>query len=221
MPTSIELEFEFRGQRFKNAARGLALLGQRLGTSLDKAGPVARKNLLDTLNQVAAELKRRHSRKWNYNAAPLPSGPKGQLAQRSGDMISGIENSVKVIGSGLNNLSAFIEGPAIHEFGGTIRPRRSQYLAIPLPPALDSRGLPLRISPREWPNTFVLKSRKGNLLIVRRTANGIEPLYVLKRSVKIPPRLGLEDVLNQAVDPFQNKLFNAITRALSLEGVTL
>jgi len=67
----------------------------------------------------------------------------------------------------------------IHEKGGTITPKRKKYLTIPLP---GIKGWA-----RNYPNAFVIKSKKGNLLIVERSGKtDLKPLFVLKKSVKIP-----------------------------------
>ncbi len=104
----------------------------------------------------------------------------------------------------------------IHETGGTVRPRRSRYLTIPLPAAMDSRGVPLRRRARDWDNTFVARSRRGNLLIFRRDGLGLTPLYLLKPSVRIKPRLGLEDaVVENGLSYFERRAFEEISRELA------
>lgn len=80
----------------------------------------------------------------------------------------------------------------IHEYGGTIRPRRRQWLTVPLPAALTAAGV-LRDTAAELRRagapTFVFRSRRGNLLIARRISDErIEPLFVLKRQVQMPAR---------------------------------
>lgn len=67
----------------------------------------------------------------------------------------------------------------ILEKGGVIRPKRKQWLTVPLP------GVKGRAS--NYPDAFVIKSKKGNLLIVQKKGRtGLVPLFVLKKSVKIP-----------------------------------
>lgn len=79
---------------------------------------------------------------------------------------------------------------AIHEFGGTIIPKRAQYLAIPLQAARTRAGVG-RGSPRMFNNTFVARSRNGNLIIFQNQGSRIVPLFVLKKEVRIPARMGL------------------------------
>lgn len=80
----------------------------------------------------------------------------------------------------------------IHQTGGTIRPRRAKYLAIPLTPEARRAG-----SARQWwknaeaagRRPFVWKSRNGNLLLgYRRPRAGLTPMFLLKLSVRIPAR---------------------------------
>lgn len=134
------------------------------------------------------------------NNKPWPGGTTdSSLSSRSGKAIRSIAQSLKVEGTG-SEVLGYIGGIyylQAHEDGAVIRARRSKYLTIPLPAALDQRGVPLKRSAREWSNTFVIKSKNNNLLIVQRTVTGIVPLYVLKKQVRIPKRLGMGEALNR------------------------
>ena len=74
-----------------------------------------------------------------------------------------------------------------------IRPRRAQFLAIPLSAAKTAAGVP-RGRPRDFGNTFIQRSKKGNLLIFQKRLGGIVPLFALKKEVRIPARVHLEEV---------------------------
>lgn len=79
---------------------------------------------------------------------------------------------------------------ALQHFGGTIRPKRKKKLFQPL-----SRSVARRYrgnARRDFPGAFVIKSRKGNLLLVRRQdggrrKGGLELLGLLRDSSRIPP----------------------------------
>jgi hypothetical protein len=107
-----------------------------------------------------------------------------------------------------------IKGPAmkyaaIHEFGGTIKPVKGQYLAIPLRAAKSGGGRPrFPGGPREaalkYPDTFVLKRPGKNPLICATLrvkgkgknagkVKGILPLFVLVKSVTMPARHWLSE----------------------------
>ena len=75
----------------------------------------------------------------------------------------------------------------------TIRPRRAQFLAIPLSAAKTAAGVP-RGRPRDFGNTFIQRSRRGNLLIFQKRLGSIVPLFALKKEVRIPARVHLEEV---------------------------
>jgi hypothetical protein len=102
----------------------------------------------------------------------------------------------------------------IQEFGGTITPKKAKFLAIPLPAALNANGTPIKSSPRDWPNTFCAKSKAGNLLIFQRRGTQIVPLYVLKSSVYIPPRLGLKKTLDAGIPYFVERAMDQMVRNL-------
>lgn len=136
----------------------------------------------------------------NRNSSGYPGGTSSNsLSSRSGHAVKTIRNSVKVREEG-DEILGVIGGAfylRTHEFGATIRAKRSQYLTIPLPAALDARGVPIKRRARDWADTFIIRSKKNNLLIVQRQGTKIVPLYVLKKEVHIPKRLGmLTEILN-------------------------
>ena len=99
----------------------------------------------------------------------------------------------------------------------TIRPKRAKYLAIPLPDAMTGAGV-ARGSPMSgpWGNTFIAKSKAGNLIIfgqrasyqkvkvkgvavrglaIRNLRSQVVPLFVLKKEVKIKARIHPEELI--------------------------
>lgn len=78
----------------------------------------------------------------------------------------------------------------IHEKGGIIRPKKAKALTVPLP---GIRGLAAN-----YPNAFIIKSKKGNVLLVEKKGKkGLRPLFVLKQSVKIPKRHWLSQSIRE------------------------
>jgi hypothetical protein len=73
----------------------------------------------------------------------------------------------------------------IHEFGGTILPKRGKFLAIPLGPVLTAAGV-ARGGPRQYPGLRL----NGRLLV---DADG-KAFFLLVRSVRIPARLGVREL---------------------------
>jgi len=211
MPMTVSID----GRSFKSVARGLDFFEREFRRSFDKAAKPISKALKKALDQVAREMKRQHSTPWR------PGGsPRDRLFRRTGGGLRGIKKTVRVRGTQkLDTITGQIGAPfpiSVHEKGATIRAKRAKFLTIPLPAALDSRGVPLRKKARDWPNTFVQRSRRGNLIIFRSNNDGsITPLYLLKKSVKLPARLGLEDALNKQLGFFEKRMIDILDRKLA------
>lgn len=194
-----KFEFEYRGQRYEDARRGLEAVSANLKKSLPSAAEALKAELLDYLKSVAKAVADRNSGAW-------PGGTTDNtLSRRSGHAVSEIRKSPRVSGTTIDTIQGEVGGPfylRIHEFGGTIRAKNVRYLTIPLKAALRADGTPILPSARQWARTFVITSKKGNLLIVQRNGKTITPLYVLKREVKIPARLGMRKELEKGVPMF-------------------
>jgi hypothetical protein len=210
----IEIEVSVGGKLYSRLDTAFKELGDRLEKSIDGASVLLGKELKTALDLVYKRMVEQHGRSWGGGVVNTSD----RLQSRTGQGLRSIAESIEVRGS-----KAALEGiisagmMAIHETGGTIRATRSQYLTIPLPSALDARGVPLRQRAREWDNTFVARSRAGSLLIFRKLPgpNQITPLYILKPSVTIKPRLGMErSIVGDALPYFERKAFEIIARAL-------
>jgi hypothetical protein len=81
-------------------------------------------------------------------------------------------------------------GVLVQEKGATIGPVKGSHLAIPLAAAKTSSGVK-RGGVRSFSDTFVRKSKAGNLIVFQRNGKGEKPtpLFLLRKSVTIPPRL--------------------------------
>lgn len=113
------------------------------------------------------------------------------LARRTGTLARSFAKTVA--GSELNELNLMIftdvKYAPIHQFGGTIRPKKGKYLAIPLGAAKTRAGVARWTSPRDVPDLkYGGRSAAGNILL--RTVDGT-PMFVLVRQVTIKPRLGM------------------------------
>lgn len=170
--------------------------------------------LRQALDKLYNDLAIRHGNAW-------PTGTTSRtLSVRSGGGLRSIKESIKVDISG-NEVTGSISAAklSVHETGATITAKNVQYLTIPLTAAMDSRGLPLRARARDWENTFVARSKRGNLIIFQRQTGGkILPLYLLKHSVKIPPRLGMGEMFEKMLPYFQRKTIDALERTLQANG---
>ena len=208
---AYEINFEFRSQRFQDAEKGLKAFSDVLMKDWDGSAKVLSAELKDFLDSVAQALANRHSGGW-------PGGTTAAtLSRRSGALTDAIIKSVEVLGATMNTIEGHIGAPGIpyariQEDGGTITAKGGKFLCIPLPAALDSNGLPLQSSPREWPNTFCARSKAGNLLIFQRVGTNIRPLYVLKESVVIPARLGMKTTLDAGLPYFVSRAMDEMVR---------
>lgn len=210
---TFELSFEFRNKRYRDAEKGLRVFVETLNKDWDGAAKILSGEIKTFLDSVAAALAQRHGNAW-----PGGTGEK-TLSKRSGALVASIEKSVKITGTTFGDLEGHISAAfpgIVHEFGATIRPKKAKYLTVPLPAALDSRGIPYRKSAREWDNTFVARSKAGNLIIFQRRGTQVTPLYVLKTSVKIPPRLGMRETLNIGIPYFVERAMDRIVRGIAV-----
>lgn len=81
-------------------------------------------------------------------------------------------------------LAADVPYARIQEYGGVVNAKPGGWLTVPLPAALDARGVARRA--RTYPNTFIQRSRRGNLLIFQKQGKEIVPLFVLRKQVRLP-----------------------------------
>jgi len=94
------------------------------------------------------------------------------------------------MGSGLSSKYAEIQ-----ETGRTLRPKHGKYLKVPLPLALTGAGNVKKIATSKNLQLLFGRKRGGRqtLGLGYRCVMGDEWLWVLKKEVKIPPRLGFFD----------------------------
>lgn len=106
---------------------------------------------------------------------------KYKSGRRTGQLARGIRKKVSTTGNvyRLEVGTSGVKYARILEKGGTIRATRKQYLTIPLGGTQGTAS--------NYPNAFIIKSKKGNLLIVEKVGKDkLKPLFVLKKSVRIP-----------------------------------
>lgn len=206
----MELTFEFRNKRFNDAAVGLKYFAKALESDWDGSAKVLSKELRSFLDSVGEAITSR-------NGKSYPGGTTdNSLSSRSGRSMQSVLDSIKVTGTTFTDIAGHIGGAfplGVHEYGATIN-AKGKLLTIPLPAALDSRGVPLKRSARDWDNTFVARSKAGNLLIFQRRGSQIVPLYVLKQTVTIKPRLRMGDTLKAGLPYFVDKSVDAIVVAI-------
>jgi hypothetical protein len=141
-----------------------------------------------------------------------------KLNIRTGALRRSIQNIVT--GNDMNSLYGSIWSDLIYaplqEFGGTIRPKNNKYakvpggpyINIPLPPNKTPAGV-MRSTARQVfaSGGYIAKSKAGNWIVFNVTR---EPMFVLVKQAKIPPRLGMgqaqEDVIPELMSDLEHIL---------------
>lgn len=181
---------------------------------LERAVPGLQKHLAGAMHASALEALG-EARK-NLSGLVLKTG--------GGDLKNSVKHVVETpsggdgsYGFGLRSASPYA---AIHEKGsgglpgGVIVPKRAQYLAIPL--SAEAKRLD---SPREQDDLFAFTSKKGNLLLGRGDgAGGLEPHWLLRRSVKMPKRPWMEPAMAVPAGKVEQRVRSAVRKALGKEG---
>ena len=203
----LSIGLQFKGRTYTDAGAGFREVIDSLNKVWTGSPRLVQDAMREYLDGVAQALAQRHSQPW-------PGGTsETTLSTRSGRLVQMLAKSVRVDGRSLTTITGKIVIPAkyaIHETGGTLTPSGAQYLTIPLDAALTSSGTPRRKSARSWKDTFVARSRAGNLIIFQKRGAVTVPLYVLKPSVKLPPRLGVEDTLKEKFPYFLERLADRV-----------
>lgn len=214
----ITIELNYQNKRYNSAYLGLKEFAKVTKTSLDGLGMPVAIELRRFLKTSMGELATRHSQPYSGEDRT----PERPLMRRSGGLYRALLSSYDVRhGSKIESVVGEIALPkkyVVHETGAIITPKKAKYLTIPLPAAMRANGTPIKPSARDWDNTFVAKSKKGNLLIFRKTTSGIVPLYALKKQVKIPPRLGLVNTMQARLPAMIDRMFEAMLDSLISKG---
>lgn len=227
---SLRIQGPEGNRTFDKAHKGLAAFAKDVGqaVSVREVNPIIARILKRHLQIVAEAMVQRHNTPW-APGQKLPKGPTtGKLAVRSGESLRRLRD-VKVHVSRV--VSGEIGGPfylTTHEEGRTIRGKSGKgYMTIPLPAAMDSRGIPLRPSLRQWNNTFLMplessktgRSRSGFVVAIKRGGR-VVPIYVLLKTVRIPRRLGLGVTLRKANPALVDRVLNALAISIATKAIT-
>lgn len=214
MLPEVVIELDWRGKRYQDIERGLFAVGADVEGRLEKIEPIVRKTLVDYMKAVLQSVRQRVDTPYPGGTSPAGAFP-GSLSKRSGRLLASLADSGVVIGASSNpiEVSYKLDGiAAVHERGATITPKRAKWLTVPLPAALNANGTPKRPSARDWQNTFIIRSKRGNLLIVQRSGRGIIPLYVLKKKVVILKRLAFEEAFTAGKDFLADQIAKEVIR---------
>lgn len=134
----------------------------------------------------------------------------GQLSKNWRIEVGGF--NLKTLFSEVSNSTPYA---AIHQFGGVIRAKSAKYLTIPLPAMKTASGVTKMTAQQAFTarHTFIQKTKKGNLVIFENRGKNKKgtyrpptPLFVLKKSVKIPKRLSFYEIAERLAKRTVDKL---------------
>ena len=185
---------------------------KRIQDKLDKVGAVQTPSIIIAFRRGLLEIEN----KVKENASgPIIHVRSGRLRSSIGSYTFGSDKElVGRVGSG-QRTGQPVKYAGILETGGTIRPVKAKMLAIPLKAALTSAGVP-RYTPREVPNSFIMRTKNGNLMIFAKSGKKrITPMFALVKSAKIPAFKYLSKSLTQSKAAAVKEIEQGINNVLS------
>jgi len=173
-----------------------------------------RRELHDMKNRVRSRMVKEHM--------SGPTGPSSVRA-RSGQLRRALDGTIATWGNeNKMQLVMFFGGGVpyarVHEYGGTILPKRAKNLAIPVGAALTRAGVSKTAGPQAiWAMLKFIKSKKtGKKLLVNRFSKGkLDVWFVLVPSITLPPRLNFGNTFQQEAEATMRNL-----RAIRIKGKT-
>ena len=187
------------------------LTPQQFARLMRRSGPEIEREVQSTL--TAAALAGEADAK--LNATRL-------LRVRTGLLRNSIRGIVTQVGTGATGFVVTLRAgndrnvkyARIQELGGTIRPRRSRYLAVPQDPgpALTGAGVQRYQSPRQVPGLRVVPSGAGRLRLVDDDGR---TWYHLVKQVRIRRKLYLRRAFDKMQRQLPQELAEAVLRAIS------
>jgi len=112
-----------------------------------------------------------------------------------------------IVGVVADENSLLAKYAAANEFGATIKPKKGQYISIPVHPEAKGKA------PGDFSGlNFVPGKHKGYAFLVRGSGLAAERMFILKRSVKIPERAFIRTALDKRET--QEKAYNVARAAL-------
>lgn len=180
-------------------------IGKRLKTMAARLSDQGREKLLRGFGQILVSGAKR-----NIAEQHGPNGEVWKATRRGGEILRDtgllMRSIVYRVAGRAVQIGSNLVYAAIHQFGGTIKPKNGQFLAIPL------KGVARGAKPADFQDTFVraggdlATGKTGRALVMNRgrfesftegnqravifqkTARGFRPLFLLLKSVTIPVR---------------------------------
>lgn len=197
--------------------------------------------MIQHMRPAMAKSGRAFLREFVHRRMTAPRTRPDAVKKISGGLIRSFQ--AEVIGRSLKNMRLKIFSTsriaAVHEYGATIRPKQAKFLTIPSKFAKTPGGS-LRFTAREiiaargrgapglkLKSVFFGESEAGNLILfgVRDVKNparakfgGLVPLFILKKRVRIPPRLNFRKDFRDRLPRFRREMVVALRRAADKVG---
>ena len=113
------------------------------------------------------------------------------------------------------SLSSDVEYAPTHEFGATIRPKRSKFLTIPVKDELKTAaGVRRYPSARLVPGLTYAKTRRGQHILVHRDTS--EVWYVLREQVTVEARPFMRPALKRVIKNISPDIKDALAKVVQL-----
>lgn len=193
---------------------------QRVLAALIKAPDQLVKEAEGGFSDIGSEIERRIKRRM----VPFQASGGSQIAVRTGALRQSVGNRVVSKGK-LDDMGVLIYAGSrsvpyarIQEKGGTVRPKK-QYLRVPLPGILTSGGdvqgkYEIYNAGGKWVTGGGKDTWISGRAIMVMEGGKPRPIWALVKSVKIKPRLGMGDTIEDYSDGVREHLLNAINRSL-------
>lgn len=151
------------------------------------------------LKATAAYYVERVRASFTLRARGVPSAPGTPPSVQTGDLRRRLFHMLKRPGVAIAGSN--LRYARIQELGGTIHAKRTRNLAIPLTP--EARRLSSAGNIRSLNLDWMPTKRRGGGLLGRRRGKQFDALFVLKPSVRLPPRPYLVPMLRKAFKDMQ------------------
>ena len=194
-----------------------------------RAGGAARQAMSTVGVKWEREMRSTRFAPYSRGSGLIDVNPGKLVRNRTGKLKASI--SSRVSGQRLHDLTLHLTAgskshrshAALQEFGGTIQ-AKNKLLTVPTQFALDGRGL-IKPSATLVPgggmtatgkDTYVVKSPGGKLYLYADdgTPGPNPPLYQLRKSVRIPARLGMRAVMSKIIRQETGMMLKSIARAV-------
>ena len=163
------------------------------------------------MSRTMTDLDKKHNSKMFDNATGARQGHgKTRLGVRSGKLRSSYKNKVNASGTTVTGTRGSDSGYAgIHEFGGTIKPKKAKWLWIPI---RENKMSPTELFNQKWAIKDWGGGKATAYLITGK--KNVKPVFALRKEVKIPKRDILLQAFRDTMPSAEKKFIETVARVL-------